>query len=148
MAEIMKDRCRRLCGEFAGDCFTSNNSQVSCLSDMVVNHTYGILSILDMVRTEQDRGMVDAYLEEAGALSNELINWVKYLQVTQDIRNLINRMNGVENDQRREMRFQFPDQLRDFISLRVDDPGGTYNAAIIRRPARRGAGAPSQPTRA
>jgi hypothetical protein len=131
MAEIMKDRCRRLCGEFAGNCFTSNNRQVTCLSDMVVNHTYGILSILDMLRAEKDREVVDEYLDEARTISNELINWVKYLQVTQDIRNLINRMNEVENDQRSEIRYPFPDQFRELISLGVDGPGDTYNAAII-----------------
>ena len=67
-------------------------------------------------------------------MSNELINWVKYLQVTHDIRNTEGRTSascvGKPRTKRQEMRYNFPNWFKDFITLRVDGPMDPVSAEI------------------
>ena len=89
MSKFLKDRCTMICGEEERDCITANNKQVRCVADMVVNQAYGILSVVDMIKTEKDQQVVGEYLDEVKTISNELINWAKYLQVTHDIQKTV-----------------------------------------------------------
>lgn len=131
MANFMKDRCTMICGEDGRQCITANNRQVRCVADMVVNQAYGILSIMDMLKTEKDPQAVDEFLGEVRTISNELINWAKYLQVSHDIRKVVRQERDWQNDSRREARYPFPEEFGEFISLRVDGPMAPVKATIL-----------------
>lgn len=131
MSGFLKDRCSMICGERGSDCITTNNKQVRCVADMVVNQAYGILSVVDMYKSEKDKNTAAGYLEEVRTISNELINWAKYLQVTHDIRKAVQQKQHWKGNSRGEARYPFPEEFREYISLRVDGPIDPTEATIV-----------------
>lgn len=128
---FLKDRCEGICGGSGESCLTSNNNQVTCVADMVVNQAYGILSLIDMAKNEQDPDTANEYLEDINTISSELINWAKYLQVAHDIKSVMRQMHTSGNIKRRELRYPFPEELNEFISLRVDGLNDPADATLI-----------------
>jgi len=131
MSRLLKDRCSMICGESAADCITVNNSQVRCVADMVVNQAYGILSVIDMIRAEKDQRAVEEFLDEVKTISNELINWAKYLQVSHDIRKAVQKIQHWRGEERSETRYSFPEEFGEFIALRIDGPIEPAEAVIV-----------------
>lgn len=132
MVKIMRQRCEMICGNDAAgvECITANSNQVKCVTDMVVNQAYGISSVIDMMKEEEDPGTVLQYMEEIQTISSELINWAKYLQVTSDIRKLMAQLSPDGHDKRSQVRYPFPEEFREFVSIRLDAPVQAY-ASII-----------------
>ena len=131
MPNFLKDLCSMICGEDRVQCITANNKEVTCVADMVVNQAYGILSVVDLIKHEQDADTAAGYLEEIHTISNELINWAKYLQVTHDVQSVARHMDIKESGLRREVRYPFPEDFREFVSLKVEGPMDPVKATIV-----------------
>jgi hypothetical protein len=129
MPEGLPERCRRLCGAEEPACFAANSGQLSCLSDMIVNNAYGISSILEMTKAETRPDVMADNLREALLITKELINWVKYLQMTRDLRQMV-RLSFDRADERRETRYPLPEVFREFIVLEVITHAGTIAAVL------------------
>jgi hypothetical protein len=116
--EHLPKRCRRICGAETPDCFAANGGQLSCLSDMIVNSACGISSLLEMTKAETPPDIMRENLKEALLITKELVNWVKYLQITHDLRQMV-RLSFDRADERKETRYPLPEAFQAFILLEV-----------------------------
>lgn len=121
MSETLHDRCMRICGKHGLECFNESPKMLTCLSDMLINKAYGLSAVLDMLKAEEIPDSAKELLDESIDITTELINWVKYLQLTRDLRGAtVSAFETAEHDnQRAENRFPFPDILKKHILLRV-----------------------------
>jgi hypothetical protein len=132
MSEKMKERCKRICGSARSDCFSRNAKQLACLSDLVINSVCAISSVLEMARAEQDREAATDLMDKAMDVTRELVNWVKYLQLTHDIRELgpVVRDNA-KLQARREWRYPLPEVYKEYIGLNLAHQGVAMPATLI-----------------
>jgi len=133
MSEPMIDRCKRICNGHGGkQCLINHEGQVSCVSDMVINNVLGMASVIEMAKSEPDPAVLAEYLDEALGITNELVNWVRYLQLTRDISKVasIVTMPQTWPDKRREHRFEIPEAHASYLSMRIVSPGTEVQATI------------------
>lgn len=133
MSELMLERCKRICnGHAGGKCLINHESQVSCVSDMVINNVLGIASVIEMAKCETDPSIASEYLDEAMGISNELVNWVRYLQLTRDISKVAAMVAAPPQSQnkRREPRYDMPEAFGKYMSMRIVAPGPGVPATI------------------
>ena len=76
-----KKRCHQICGTGSAPCFKNNKKQISCISDMVINKICALKAIVDMANEDNQCVKIDEYLDMASENVDELINWIRYLQV-------------------------------------------------------------------
>ncbi len=85
MSESLYARCQRICGTDDKSCFIHNAKQVSCLADMHVNKMYGLSAVLEMIKADGVSESSEELLDESFQITDDLINWVKYLQISSDV---------------------------------------------------------------
>jgi len=132
MNESLHERCLRLCGKTSQSCFINDTAQLTCLSDMLINKAYGLSSLLELIKAE---GLPESSVEmvdESVGITQEIINWVKYLQVTRDLSHTIRcAMDGKHPVKRSEMRFPFPDALDKQIILKARCDSESHNVRLV-----------------
>jgi hypothetical protein len=132
MNEAIQKRCRRICNGDSGQCFINNKRQLSCLSDMLINNVYGITSVLEFAMEEEHPGSVRENINEALTISRDLINWVKFLQITHDIRHLEPMLNVTTGpNTRSERRYPFPEHYEQYIELTLLADGREMPAKLV-----------------
>ena len=119
MGESLHDRCQRLCGDNVQGCFVNDASQLTCLSDMLINKAYGLAALLEMIKDEDLPGSAAELIDESVGITDEIINWIKYLQVTRDLKRTIHTALESQDSNRSEPRYPFPPMLGEVIVLRV-----------------------------
>jgi hypothetical protein len=120
MSESLHERCLRLCGKNARNCFMNDPGQLTCLSDMLINKAYGLSSLLEMIKAENNSGTTRELIDESVGITEEIINWVKYLQVTRDLKQTIHcALDSAHSNKRKELRYPFPESLRKQITFRA-----------------------------
>lgn len=120
MSESLHERCLRLCGKNAQSCFINDTGQLTCLSDMLINKAYGLSSLLEMIKAEGGSETTGELIDESVLITEEIINWVKYLQVTRDLKQTIHCTLDVDqSSKRRELRYPFPESLRKQIVFKT-----------------------------
>jgi hypothetical protein len=132
MTEGLKDRCSRICKSNGAPCFIQNKNQLTCISDMLINNMLGITSIIEFIRSETDPETVSQYLDEALNISKELVNWVKYLQITHDIKQMkpLFCENG-KPEMRQEWRYPMPGIYQEYLSLYLKLSNGQIIPALL-----------------
>jgi hypothetical protein len=133
MIDRMKDRCRRICGDGETDCFVKSQSQLNCISDLVINKTASISMLLEF-SLERDRKAVDGETAQAVYSStNELSNWIKFLQMIGDMRQLHQLvLDSDQNEKRSEIRYPVPESMKGRVGLVFDGlPAGNAEAIDI-----------------
>lgn len=123
MTETLSQRCKRLCGGFGENCFVRNQNQISCIADMIINKLSGILAVMEHAASDQSYNVGEF---ACMALKNvrELIDWVKFLQISHDLRvpgSLA--YEAKESEKRREMRYPLPELYRKYIIVEIDIAG-------------------------
>lgn len=132
MSETIHARCDRLCGDANHECFVNNSSQLTCLADMLVNKVYGLSSVLEILKAEELPDSAREFLDESLDITDELINWVKYLQMTHDIKSMaVSLQSGAEGNRRKEDRFQFPEVLHKHIKLMTGQGDDLKESTLI-----------------
>lgn len=120
MSESLHERCMRICGKDARSCFINDPGQLACISDMLINKAYSLSSTLEAIKAEGLQESTSKLIDDSLGITAELLNWVKYLQVTRDLQNTIHStFETADPDNRREMRYPFPEYLNKLITLRA-----------------------------
>jgi len=116
----MRERCKRICGDDKDHCFIGNKKQIECIADMVINKMFGISSIIAVSMGESSPEKIREKLSHAMKTMDELIAWVKFLQIANDLRELssLSFEDGVP-EKRRETRYPLPESYRDYILMKV-----------------------------
>ncbi|MCL4476778.1 MAG: PilZ domain-containing protein [Nitrospirae bacterium] len=116
----MHERCRRICGDDKERCFIGNKKQIDCIADMVINKVFGISSIIEISMGESAPEKIRENLSHAVRTMDELILWVKFLQIAHDLRELssLSYESGV-HEKRRELRFPLPGIHQKYILMKV-----------------------------
>lgn len=119
--ESFHQRCQRLCGSRTDRCFVNNAGQLTCISDMLINKAYGLGALLELVKSEDIPPAAREMLDESIVITEELLNWVKYLQITRDLKNTaISSLPAPEDEKRKLTRFPFPEEFSSSIKLFLD----------------------------
>jgi hypothetical protein len=85
---------------------------------MIVNSACGISSLIETTKAETRPDIMSENLKEALLITKELVNRVKYLQITHDLRQMV-RLSFDRADERRETRYPLPAGFQEFILLEV-----------------------------
>jgi hypothetical protein len=132
MSEGIQERCRRICDGKSAQCFISNKKQLSCLSDMLINNVYSIASILEFAMDEEHPHGMRENISEALSISRDLIDWVKYLQITHDIKQIQPlTKKGTYTNNRAEQRYPFPELYEQYIELTLMTRGTEVKAQLV-----------------
>jgi hypothetical protein len=127
--ERMSDRCKRICGSADRHCYIHRNEQISCIADIVINKTAGISMFLGMSLKQSGAGAGDEYVRESISASNELSNWIKYLQLAGNLRELSSLvLDANPGEKRTEIRYPLPEAHSIHIAAHVGLPG--YNMPV------------------
>lgn len=120
----MKERCRQICGDDVEHCFINNKKQIACIADIVINKVFGITSFIELVKQEKQNDKVNEYFNEILKKMQELIDWVKFLQIAHDLKTLISFPDETKiPEKRKEMRFPFPEIYQKYIVLKINISG-------------------------
>ncbi len=110
----MKDRCRLICGSDDADCFVMSRNQLNCIADLVINKTTAISMMLELSLSKKKVYEEGEAVRRAFTSSNELSNWIKYLQMVGDMRELHSLVLGSDqNEKRGEIRYPLPEAKAD-----------------------------------
>lgn len=125
------DRCKVICGGVSESCIIDNTRHLDCIADMVINKTVGISLLLGRALRESPDEAVQN-IQNAMTISNELANWVKYLQVTRNLKHLndLHRDVGISH-KRSVVRYQLPKIYEEYISMKVNLPDRNVSVRII-----------------
>ncbi|RME66377.1 MAG: PilZ domain-containing protein [Nitrospirae bacterium] len=118
----MIERCRNFCGQDRKNCFISDKKQIACISDMVINRVAAISYILQLLSEDLPQEKKNL-LEEAERQINSLIDWIRFLELTSDLKRSIDALGHYPKDRRKEPRFPVTEVLRQFIALEVEVKG-------------------------
>lgn len=124
MIDRMIDRCQRICGSAEGGCFINNRDQLKCIADLVINKTSGITMTLDFLTTETDPQTLQEGIRDSVRAANELANWIKYMQLVQDLRQMSSLvLDSDQKEKRKEIRYPVPSRFN-AIKVRAEAEGG------------------------
>ena len=131
MGDKIVDRCKVICGGVSESCIIDNTRHLDCIADMVINKTSGISLLLGRaLREGPDEASQN--IHNAMTISNELSNWVKYLQITRDLKHLnALHWNVGISDARKVARYPLPKIYEKYISMKVTLPGRSVPVSII-----------------
>jgi hypothetical protein len=131
MVDKIVDRCKVICGGVNENCIIDNTRHLDCIADMVINKTVGISLLLGKaLRESPDEAAQN--IRNAMTISNELANWVKYLQMTRNLKHLNELHRNVGISHRRNMaRYQLPKIYEEYISMKVNLPDRNIPVRII-----------------
>jgi len=125
------DRCERICGQEKKDrCFVHNQNQVHCLADMAVNKAMGVKHMIEMAAGQDSPNKIMSTLNRATDSLQALMDWVKYLRVVQDLRDLrFNESNS--NDRRRDDRYSLPDVYQKHVFMVLNYQSKVENVSVL-----------------
>jgi hypothetical protein len=131
MGDKIVDRCKVICGGISESCFMDNTRHLDCIADMVINKTSGISLLLNRALRE-DPDEASENIRNAITILKELSNWVKYLQVTRNLKqlNALHSNAGI-SDCRKVARYPLPEMYEKYISMKVTLPGRSIPVSII-----------------
>lgn len=131
MGDIIVDRCKIICGGVSESCIIDNTRHLDCIADMVINKTVSISLLLGRaLRGSPDEAAQN--IRDAIIVSNELTNWVKYLQMTQNLKHLNDLHSNVGISHRRKVaRYQLPKIYEEYISMEVNLPDRNVQVRIM-----------------
>lgn len=115
-------RCQKICGRERKNCFINNKNQLECLSDIVTNKVFGISSIVRLLSDKiSPDNQTRLFTEEITKNLNELINWVKFLQLMHDIKMTDEYREDVINNEtkRVEKRYPLPELFHKYIEIKL-----------------------------
>ncbi len=120
MGDKIVDRCKLICGGISENCIIDNTKHLDCIADMVINKTSGISLLLGRaLRGSPDEATQN--IHKAMTISIELSNWVKYLQMTQNLKHLNELQWDVGISHRRKVtRYPLPKIYEKYISMKVN----------------------------
>jgi hypothetical protein len=131
MRDKIVDRCKVICGGVSEDCIMDNTRHLDCIADMVINKTSGISLLLGKALREYPNEAAEE-IRDAMTILKELSNWVKYLQVTRNLKQLnALQSNAGISDVRKVTRYPLPDVYEKYISMKVTLPGRSIPVSII-----------------
>ncbi len=126
----MLSRCKQLCGQDRKDCFISNRRQIACIADMVINKIAGMSYILQMLKaevTKEHKPLIEKIEREIQAL----VDWVRFLEVSADLKEAIRLYQDYPQERRRELRFPVTDILKQFVGLEVEVKGFLQSVELV-----------------
>ena len=115
--EKITDRCKRICGSDREDCFIAKSKQLECISDMIINKATCILIDLEEAIQELRPYSLDNTIERAVIASNDLVNWVKFLHLAHDLRQLSTLSHEMSLEKRKETRYPLPEIYQEYIQM-------------------------------
>ena len=125
MINRMKDRCRLICGSDDPDCFVMSKNQLNCIADLVINKTTAITMMLSLSLSNKKAYEEGEAIRQAFASTNELTNWIKYLQMVGDMRELHSLvLDSDQNEKRGEIRYPMPEAQADKVGMALADTEG------------------------
>lgn len=131
MGDKIVDRCKVICGGVSESCVIDNTRHLDCIADMVINKTSGISLLLGKALKESPNEAAQD-IHNAMTISNELSNWVKYLQITRNLKHLnVLHWNVGISDRRKVARYPLPKIYEKYISMKVTFPGRSVPVRII-----------------
>ncbi len=130
MENLLVERCKRICGSATSECIIDNRKQMACITDMVINKTFGIALTLNHALGKDDVNDVKRFVRMALDNSHELANWVNYLQMAKDLREIF-FIERESNEKRREIRYPLPDDYRKYITITTEINGSMLTMELI-----------------
>ncbi len=129
---IIKNAKKKNINSFiVSNCFINNKKQIACIADMVINKVFGISSVVEIALKENLKEDIVERLDLALKETQELIDWIKFLQIANDLKTLISASEANrEKEQRTEMRFPLPEIYRQYIALKINT-FGVYNPVTL-----------------
>ncbi len=132
MINRMKDRCRLICGRDDADCFVMSKNQLECIADLVINKTTATSMMLELSLSGNVIDEDGEAIRKAFASTNELTNWIKYLQMVLDMKELHSLVLGSDmNEKREEIRYPMPEAQADKVGMALADTGGKDFMRVI-----------------
>lgn len=132
MIDRIIDRCKIICGGATEECIIDNTRHLDCIADMVVNKTSAISLLLGRAIDEERPESTNENIQNAITISNELNNWVKYLQVSRNLKHLSTLQSDVGPSQRRKVaRYPLPEMYRKYILMQIALSGRIVPVSII-----------------
>jgi len=119
--ERMKDRCSKFCGDKDTECFAHSKRQLNCLADIIVNKAGSISMLMGHTLEEGvDETSADV-VEIAYSGMNELTNWIQYLMIVGDMRQVQDLVLGAKlNKNRSEIRYPVPIADKESIKMQCN----------------------------
>ncbi len=141
-------------------CFINNKKQIECLSDLLINKTFGASEILQQILRETENPELAIRIKEAVRGLYEIMNWIKYIQIAHDLRlsfkptvtsgvsqggtnvppcvppTVTSPLSTVTSpltqyqEKRKEIRYPLPEILQRYIELIIDAEGRILNGHI------------------
>jgi hypothetical protein len=131
MGNKIVDRCKIICGGVTESCVIDNARHLDCIADMVINNT-SVISLLLGRSLQESPNEAAQNIHRAMTISNELSNWVKYLQITRNLKHLnAIHWDGGTSDRREVARYPLPRIYEKYISMKVTLPGRSVPVSII-----------------
>ncbi len=103
------------------------------MADMIINKVCCIKDVLDMAVKENRSNDLSDILKQASDNINELIDWVKFLQIAHDHRDLISMLSetNTTHERRREKRYPLSEKYQKYITVRINTSGTPVAVFII-----------------
>lgn len=131
MVDKIVDRCKIICGGATENCLIDNTRHLDCIADMVINKT-SVISLLLGRALKESPDEAARNIHNAMTSSNELSNWVKYLQITRDLKHLnALHCDPGPSDGRKVTRYPLPRIYEKYISMKVKRSGRNIPVSII-----------------
>ncbi|MEW6109980.1 MAG: PilZ domain-containing protein [Nitrospirota bacterium] len=103
-----------------------------CLADMVINKLAVIDEAFRLAIEKNQDDNIAGFLQESRKSTNELINWIKYLQIAHDLKRVSSLQDLTSGHERRkETRFDLPEIYSKYILFEVRLSGIYLPATII-----------------
>jgi hypothetical protein len=132
MIDRVEDRCKRICGETREHCYVNSRQQLNCIADLVINKTASISMLLGFSLDEQDKEAANENLRESISISNELSNWVKYLRIVKDLRDLSSLVLDSDSAEKRtEIRYPMPGGYETQVAMTIALPDSEVQCVIV-----------------
>lgn len=127
----LKDRCRQICGDEAQNCFVGNKRQIDCIADMVINKVSVSKAMIESALLNVPEGDSREYLDLALSSMADLSNWIKFLQVAHDLRELSAAAIEGAPERRAEARFPLPGIYRKYIGMTLYLSGASIEVELV-----------------
>lgn len=86
---------------------------------MVINKVSAIYYILQIVKKDLSSDKKQL-LEEAEKQINAIVDWIRFLELTSDLKSSIQAMLEYPNDRRKEPRFPVAEAFKQFVALEIE----------------------------
>lgn len=98
---------------------------------MIINRTCGLQEVIGIVRQKNKNKDIDGYLQNSLSGINELIDWTKYLQIANDLKE-VSALFYQDNphEKRKEKRFQSTEICKKYMLFNVNIAGAYLPASI------------------